>query len=499
MILLRKLALSTALFSQVLLAQSAPLTDAEVDALKRVEAKKRYEIATSDRSDGIAGWEISAYAWDLARKGAYPDMVPSAHRAVQFLETRLGTYRGADQARLSKELDSLKAFEAELARDINSASQNEVEGLFSMGKRYNSDMDGVTPNKKTALEYFSRAAAKGHVDANYNMAMFLRDDPAQKSRAISYMQEAYRLGHRNAAGWLRDWGAPLSTQHASAAAAQVRQANGAASSFIPGSFAPLFWGTTTIEPVSRVRLSREQLLPMLRQIKAGGVTMPAGAGYRAWGLPLGSTPSNLQIMASANNFDKCTTWPVTPRNVGGIELSSSYQLRFEEWKYGNRRAIYVQCATGNAFFEGGANNWMIYYLVDERLVAVRAVVNIYPGMSDTVGSTVYCVPPTYTPQKLAATVMKGDPAFKVVRLKALAQTPISGIRLGHWYTLSKPGVIMHIFPNNWPRLTVPGLSKNPQCGTGASEYLIAAQQFHQALQVSDAQFPVLRIGRPAQL
>jgi len=479
----------------VMAAQSAPLTDEQVDALNREEARKRRVIAESDDRDP---WEIAAFASDWARRGAYPDFVPDAGRAVAWLEQRLANYRGPDRVHLEKNLAGLRQFADELNSDLQGAAAGDAEALYEMGRRYNDSSSGVVRDRETAMRYFAAAAAKGHAQANYNMAQFLKDEPGGRPKAIAYMQEAHRLGFKSAAGWLRDWGAPLSPQHAATTAAQARSNAVAATAFAPGAFQPTFWGDAPADAVRRTLISTDELRPLLEQVKAGTIGMPASSGFRAWGLGLGTSPTRAQLLASARTFDSCVLRPVTSSNVMGMDLSQTARVRFEEWSAGNRRAVYVQCATGNAFFEGGASNWIIYYLIDGKLVAVQATVSIYAGPAETRGDRILCVPPTRAPSQLVASVQRDSSGWKTIRAVELSKTPLSGVRLGHWYTLTRPGAFMHIFTRNWTS-TIEGTSTVARCGSGYSEYLIVTPEMNNALQLDGSRLPELRIGRPASL
>ncbi len=479
-------------------AQSAPLTDAQVQAGKREEARKRREIAESGRSDGIATWEIVAYANDWAYQGAYPDFIPNANQAIAFLEQKLLTYRGSDRALIENNLAGLRRFAAELDRDQKGAAANEMEGLYQMARRYNDDRRGVVRNKETAMRYYSAAAAKGHAHANYVMGLKRNDEPGGRLQAIAYMQAAHRYGDRSAANWLKEWGAPLSPQHAAATAAQVQSQTRAAATFTPGTFRPLFWGNMPSDSVRRTIVSTDELRPLLEQVKAGKVALPPSTAYRPWGLGLGTSPTRAQFLASANSFDNCITKPVTQQNVMGMDLSQTARVRYEEWSAGNRRAVYIQCAIGNAFFEGGANNWIINYLIDDKLVAVQAVVAIFAPPTQAPGDRILCPAATKAPAQLVAAVQRGDKGWQTARAIALSKTPISGVKHGHWYTLNRPGAVMHVFTRSWAP-TIEGTSSMARCGSGYAEYLIVTPAMNSALQIDGSRLPELRIGRPASL
>lgn len=476
-------------------SQPSPNSADPVQRERYAEGKKQYELVHSARSDGIATWEWMAYAESLSKKGAYPAFVPDPHAGGRWLAKRLATYNGPDRATLEGAVRRLNEFAAEYDREVAAANAGDPQALYNLGLRFRFEDNGVPQDKARGLEYIRMAAQKGHARANYHMAHAMEDQPGGRPQAIAYMQEAYRLGLKDAAPFLRDWNAPLSPQHAAAAAAAMRQSGTAASTLTAGAFAPLFWGSAPVADVQKVAYSIDQLRPDLEMVKARKVTMPAGSGYKAWGLPLGSSPTRAQFLASANRFHPCIERPVTPNNVMGMELSAVNGVTYEEWSYGNRKAIYIQCYIGNGFFRGPSDYWMVFYLVDQKLVAVRAEMPIYAPATEGMGDRILCSAEISAPSQLLAGVQKSEAGWKVIRAHSLSQTPLDGQRLGHWYTLSRPGAVMHIYTANWQNTTIEGTSSVAKCGLGWSDYLIATPEMNAALRFDATRLPFLRIGR----
>lgn len=463
----------------------------------RVEREKERQRYFSLRT-----WvDEERHALSLARSGVPPENKPSPPEAIKYLERYLGSFTGPEDARnqMLQTLQGIRGLWNDIQAEAASANAGNPDALYKFGGRHLRSGEGVPQDTSLGWSYIARAAERGHAQANYSMGTMLRDEAGKRPHAIAYMQEAYRLGNKGAANWLREWGAPLSAQHAAEQAKQAKIATTAASSFVSGAFAPLFWGKGTIDGVTRTNFTPDQLRPLLLDVKAGGVTFPTGAGPRVWGLPLGSAPTNLQFLAAAHRFNPCVTAPVTTNVQMGMDLSATSQLRFEEWKAGNRRAIYVQCAIGNSFFSGGSSNELTFYLIDNRLVAVRSVNPIYVGPQKTVGNRIYCAPMLNSPSQLFAIETKFDKAWKVAQQVSLEKKPLSGVRNGTWYTLTKLGAVMHIYPNNWPTVTQEGFGRAGQCGSGSVERLTVTPQLNGALQIDGKQLPTLRIGRPAQL
>jgi hypothetical protein len=330
------------------------------------------------------------------------------------------------------------------------------------------------------------------------MAMLIGDDPSKRPQAIAYMQEAYRLGHRNAAGFLRDWNAPLSAQHAAAAAAAMAQSNSAASGFVAGSFSPQFWGSIPADTLQRRMYSRSELLPILEQIKAGGGGLPTSKGYTRWGMTLGGAPSEVQMLRAANNVLGCILAPVTPKTVGGFDLQKTASVDYEEWVAGNRKAVRIGCATESSGIKLPGSSRVLYYLVDNKIVAIQVNFSIYDAAVE-VGGTVRCSAPKYSPANIFAIETNGSNGWTTIRQHNLSTTPLSGIRYGNWYTLTRPGAVMHIFPKRWPNQTIEGTSSVAKCGTGTVEYLVVTPQFNGALNITNARLPNLRIGRAGSI
>lgn len=464
----------------------------------QIQAWSKGVYEKAEAGDGLS---IETYAKSLALSGAYPNFKPDPRGGIRYLEQRVSRFSGNLRFLLDGTLANLRAFADKFEKDQAGAAAGDPQSLYAFGSRYLRTDEGVEYDQAKALEYYELASAKGHAQSSYAIAQFAKEDPATMPKAIAYMQKSYAQGNKSAAPWLRDWNAPLSPEHAAVAVAQQGAAAKAATAFAAGTFSPLFWGTADTGLVRKTSLNREQILPMLYDVRDGKAGAAVGPGYKAWGLPLGSSPTRQQLLAAAQLFNPCILRPITPNNVLGMELSDNYSVRFEEWEYGNRKTVYVTCSIQSPIFNFGDWNWQQFYFVDGKLVAVQAIVNIYdaaqPGMG--ANSTV-CSDVKRAPSQLVGPVRTGDPSWKITRQISLSRTPLSGVGLGDWYTLTKPGAVMHIFPRSWPNLTRQGETRNGgQCGSGFSEYLVLDSKFNAALQITGAKLPELRIGRPASL
>lgn len=375
-----------------------------------------------------------------------------------------------------------------------SSANGDLNAQYFMGELLVKGENGVPANRGEAQRIFSSLANNPKAPKHMvGQALFNQGVIAELDRNYEAARSFY--ARAKAAGYVDNQNALVNVEKRIAMSAAVQQSDTAASTMAPGAFSPLFWGPVPIADVQKLVLSTDQLRSDLALVKGRNYTMPAGHGYKAWGLPLGSSPTRLQVLASANRFHSCIERPVTPNNVLGMELSAVSGVTYEEWSYGNRKAIYIQCYIGNGFFRGPSDYWLAYFFVDERLVAVRAEMPIYAPATEGMGDRILCSPEIDAPAQVLARVQKSEAGWKVYRAVSLSQTPLDGQRLGHWYTLSRPDAVMHIYTAGWPNKTIEGTSSVAKCGRGWSNYLVATPEMNAALRLDGSRLPFLRIGR----